>query len=113
MSIRSSVVHNSSTYNRHTGYKFAAVKRHTQADTSFAVRTAGRFDEEILDGALPDVETVVVEHDLLDVSLVEGTVDLRAGALHCRPLSAIQDLKMERHEIRSRDSRLTWDLSEN
>ena len=85
---------------------FTAVKRHALADTSFAVRAAGGFDEEILDGALPDVETVVVEHDLLDVPLVEGAVDLRAGTLHGRPLSAVQDLKMERHEIRSR---LTWD----
>ena len=81
---------------------FTAVKRHAQADTSFAVRTAGRFDEEILDGALPDVETVVVEHDLLDVPLVEGAVYLRAGALHCRSLSAVQHLKMETHEVMSR-----------
>ena len=89
---------------------FTAVKRHAQAGTSFAVRAAaaGRYDEEILDGALPHLETVVVEHDLLDVPLVEGAVDLSAGALHCRSLSAVQDLKKERHhEVLSR---VTTDL---
>ena len=78
----------------HTGYVFTAIKRDAEADTPIAAAGAAAVgvDDEIFDGALFDVEAVVVEHDLLDVPLVEGAVDLRAGSLDCRSFSAIQDL---------------------
>ena len=73
---------------------FTAVERDAEADTSVGA-TVG-VDDEVLDGALFDVETVVVEHDLLDVPLVKRAVDLRARALDCRSLAAIQDLGANR-----------------
>ena len=73
---------------QHTGNLFPAVKRDAQADTPIAIGV----DNQVFDGSLFDVEAVVVEQNILEVPLVEGAIDLRAGALDCRPFSPVQDL---------------------
>lgn len=82
-----------SSHSQHTGYLFTAVKRNAKADTPIAAAAkAVGVDNEVFDGALFDVEAVVVKHDVLEVPFVERAVDLRARAMHCRSLSAVQDL---------------------